>query len=152
MYTSRHASQAGNSIPVARTAYVGLPLFCLLQTSCCTHLWAFEAPFLSWLKSSAVKGLPRVKEPFLFHSLLPGVQDPSRFPFFFFLSFVLHKSYVVIFLAILVIWDSPVFSRYSVRIVICVGVFLMCLSGEMSPPILLFHHLDWSLLLSLMWF
>ena len=100
------------------------------------------------------KGISQGEGTFPFPQLAPRGAGPIQIPFFFFffLSFVLHKSYVVIFLAILVIWDSPVFSRYSVRIVICVGVFLMCLSGEMSPPILLFHHLDWSLLLSLMWF
>ena len=96
-HTSRCVSWAGECKEVARTLCAILSLFCRLQTSCCTFLWAIDAPFLSWLISLPVQQLPSVRALFLFHSSLPGVQIPSRFLFF---SFIL-PGYMVIFLVIL---------------------------------------------------
>ena len=82
--TSGRASQAGAHRVVARLS---------VQVSLCSAchrpvvLLSSEAPFLSWLISPPVRGLPRVQGPFLFFSSLPGVQDPSCF--FFFFSFIL---------------------------------------------------------------
>lgn len=45
-----------------------LSLSCLLQASCGTLLWGFEAFFLSWLTPQSVKGVPNVKNPFVFHN------------------------------------------------------------------------------------
>ena len=87
---------AGECREVTPAICSGLSLFCLLQTISCVLLQASEAPFLSCIISSLEKGLPRVREPFLFHSSLPGVQVSSQF----FFSFVL-PSYMEIFLAIL---------------------------------------------------
>ena len=89
-HTSRHESWAEECREVARSLCAGLSLFslfCLPQSSCCALLWAREALFLSQLISQLVKGVPRVKEPFLFHSSLPWAQAPSRFLSFF--SFIL---------------------------------------------------------------
>ena len=62
-----------------------LPLLWLQQTSRCTLLQGSEAPPPSQLITPPVRGLPRVQEPFLFHSSLPGAQVPSQF--FFLLSY-----------------------------------------------------------------
>lgn len=56
---------------VARTVCASLSLFCLLESSCYTHLWASVAPYLSRLISQPLKEVPRVKEHFLSHSFLP---------------------------------------------------------------------------------
>ena len=64
--------------------FAGLPLFYLLQTSCCILSQASEALFLSTLISPAGEAFSCVKEHFLFHSSLPGVQILSQFPFSFF--------------------------------------------------------------------
>ena len=129
--TSRHVSQAGECGRVARTICAGLFPFCLSQTGCCTLLWASEALFLSWLISLLVRGLPSVKEPFLFHRSHLGVQVASCFLFFLF-SFVL-PSYIEIFLALLGVWDLLLtLSRYSLRIVPHLDVFLMYLREELS--------------------
>ncbi|XP_032330253.1 transmembrane protein 255A isoform X5 [Camelus ferus] len=61
--TSRRASWAEECSEVAWTLCAGLSLFCLLQTGCCILLRASEAPFLSWLNSPLVKGLPRDLKP-----------------------------------------------------------------------------------------
>lgn len=87
----------------------GLSLFCLLQDGCFILLQASEVLFLSWMISLPVKGLPRMREPFLFHSSLPEVQAPV-FPF-------VLLSYVKIFLAVLILGDLlPLFSPYSMKI------------------------------------
>lgn len=76
--------------------------------------------------SQMAKGVPRMRDPFLFHSSLPGVQIPSCF----FFPPVL-PSYMGFFLAALVVKDLlPAFSWFSVRIVPCVHVFLMCSLGD----------------------
>ena len=111
----------------------------LLQTGCCTLLWASEAPSLSQLISLLVKALLRVRKRFLFHSSLPGVQVLSLFLLFFFQPI----GYMVIFLAILILWDLlSVFSRYSVRIFPQVDVFLMCLWEKVSS--VSFYSALWS--------
>ena len=113
--TSWCERQAGECRQVARTLCAGLALLCLPQTGCCTLLPASEAPFLSWLISLPVKGLPRVQEHFLFHSSLPGVQILSWFPFLFF-PFIPPLMWRL--LALLGVWDMlPVLSSYSVRII-----------------------------------
>ena len=61
--------------------FAGLPLFYLLQTSCSVLSQASEAVFLSTLTSPADEAFSCVKEHFLFHSSLPGVQILSQFPF-----------------------------------------------------------------------
>ena len=66
---------------VTRTICAGFSLFCLPQTSCSAFLQASEAPFLSQLITAPEKGLPRVREPFLFHSFLPVSQVLSHFLF-----------------------------------------------------------------------
>lgn len=50
----------------------------LLQVGCCTLLWATEVPYLSWLISQLVKGVPRVTEPLFFHDSLSGLQVSSK--------------------------------------------------------------------------
>lgn len=84
--TSRQASRAGECSEVAQILCAGLSLFCQPQSSCCALFWASEGPFLSQLISGLVKGVYRVREPFVFHSSLPGALIPSWF--FFFLSLV----------------------------------------------------------------
>ena len=90
----------------------------LPQTGCCTLFWASEAVCLGW-------------SPYVWRGFL-GCRNLSSFPaasqcgarkweppFSFILS-----SYVKIFLASLGVWDIlPEFSRFSMRIVPCVGVF-----------------------------
>ena len=92
-------------------------LFYLSQDTCCTLLWASEAAFLSWLNSPKVNGVTGVREPFLFQSSLPECQVPSG-SFFLFL-FLIPPSYMMIFLAILVLilWDFlPAFNEYFASI------------------------------------
>ena len=67
----------------ARTLCAALPLFCLLQACWGSLLWASKPPYLSQLISWLVKGVPRVREHFLFHSFLPGLQFLSWFLVFF---------------------------------------------------------------------
>ena len=109
-HSSRHASQAGKCSEVARTVCAAL---------------SSEAPYLSLLTSQPEKEVPRVREHFLFHNSLPDMQVPSQF---LFSPLFILPSYVVIFLAALVVWDLlTAFSKYSVRIVPHVDVFLMYL-------------------------
>ena len=130
MHINKWASQAGECREVARTICTDL---CLLQSVCCTLLWVSEAPFLAWLISQLVKGVPSVRERFLFHSSLPRAQVLSHFLFFFFFLTFIPSSYMVIFLVTLVVWDLlPTFSIYSVRIGLFVDVFLMYLWEEVS--------------------
>lgn len=70
-------------------------LFCLLEPSCHILLWDPKASHLSQLISQPMKGVPRVRQNFLFDSSLL----PSRFLF----SFILLPSYMMIFLAILLV-------------------------------------------------
>lgn len=74
---------------------------------------------------STAEGFLRARESFLFHSSLPWVQVPSRFlP----CPFLVLPGYMVIFLAILILWDLlPAFSRYSMRIVSQVDISLVYL-------------------------
>ena len=73
VHTTRHASQAGKGNDVARAVYDGLSLPCMSQAGSCTLLWDSKAPYLSWLTSQPVKEVPRVREPFLFHSSFPSM-------------------------------------------------------------------------------
>lgn len=58
---------------------------------------------------------------------------PVSIPFFFFFSSFILPGYLVVFLAFLVVWDlSPALSRYSMRTVAHMYVFLMYLWEEMS--------------------
>lgn len=100
--TSTYASQAGEHRVVAQTICISLSLFCLPQRGCCALLRGYKVPFLFWLISPLMKELPRVRDPFLFHSSLPGAWGHRFYPdsFLFFFSFVL-PSYVKIFLVIL---------------------------------------------------
>ena len=105
-----------------------------LQTGCYANLWGRSSPsFLAGLPAG--EGLPRVQEPSLFHSSLPGVLLPSGFSTLFSLpfSFVL-SSFIEILPVLSEVWGLlPVFSRYSVRTVPQVDVFLdVCLWGEVS--------------------
>ena len=92
---------------------------------------ASEAPYLSWWISWSVKEVARVREVVIFHSSLPGLQVLSHFLFSLFPS-----SYPVkwgIFLAALVVWDLlQAFSRYSVRTVPYVEIFLTYLWEEVN--------------------
>lgn len=85
---------------------VQVSLFCLQQTSCCACLQASEAPFLSWLISLQVKGLPRLREPFLFHSSVPRAQVLSQFIFV--------SSYLVMWRSFSQLWVSEIFCQHSV--------------------------------------
>ena len=131
-HTSGCTPQAKDSRALALTTRGVLPLLCLLPASCCILLWGSEAPLLSQPTSLPVRRLPRVLESFLFHSPLPGVQDSFWFLYdFLFLSLIffffltqLHGD----FLALSAVWGFlPALSRYSVRIIPCVDVFLMYL-------------------------
>ena len=55
----------------ARTVCAGLSLFCLLHDDCCTLVRVSETVYPSWLVFQLVRGIPRVREPFLFHHSLP---------------------------------------------------------------------------------
>lgn len=102
----------------------GFSLFCQLQSGCYTLLQASEVSLLS-LISELVKGLPRVRELFLFHCSIPWARILSQF--FLFLFFFVLPSYMEIFLVVLLAWDLPEFSRHSLRNVPQVHVFLMYL-------------------------
>ena len=137
---SLHWSPSFSTQPLCASAdlclSLGSAMRCLwpsMLVSLCSacHSWllhfplSLETPYLSRLISHLLKGVPRVRELFLFHSFLPGEQVPSQFLFFFFFPFIL-PSYVVIFLAILVTWGLlPAFCRYSVRIIPRVNIFMM---------------------------
>ena len=124
-YCSRCTSPAKKCRDVAQTLCAGLSLVCLLQVGCHILLLASEAPFLTCLVSLPMQGLPRVRKPFHFSYLPPrdtGLIPPPPFIF---------PGYMVIFLAILVLWDLPESSTYSVRIVPHVDVFLMYLWERM---------------------
>lgn len=82
-HISRHMSEAGYR-KVAMTICASLSLFCLPQVSCYIVIRASEAPYMSCLISQRMKGVPRMREPFLLHSSFPGVQVPARFLFFFY--------------------------------------------------------------------
>ena len=127
-HTSRWVSQARRCREVART-FVLVSLSILPATRHLLHaslsLWA---PFMSWLNSSPGNGVPRVREPSLFQSSLPECQVPSG-SFFLFLVLI-PPSYMMIFLAILVLilWDFlPAFNKHFVRIFPHGEVFLMYL-------------------------
>ena len=84
LHTSRLAPQTGERRKVARTVCACLSPFCLRQSGCYTLLWASEAPNLSCLSSQALKGVPKVRETFLFHSSPSGMLVPYQsFAFFF---------------------------------------------------------------------
>ena len=121
--------QAEDSRVVALTTGGVLPLLWLLPTSCCALLWGSEAPVLSQPTSLPVRRLPGVQESFLFHSPLPRVQDPSWFLSAFVVLFLISRTQLHgDFLALSVVWSFlPALSRYSVRIIPCVDVFLMYL-------------------------
>ena len=120
---------AGEYSKVVGTVFAVFSVFHLQRVSCCSLPWVFEVPYLSWLISQTVTGVPRVREPSPFFSSLPGVQVSYQFLFFH----VVLPGNVVTFLVALVVWDlQPVSSRYSVRLVPDVVVFLMCLWEEVS--------------------
>ena len=99
--TSRHSSWAGDFSEVV------WPLFCLPQ-ACCTvlSLWSFLSVQADLL---AVEGSFQGEGTFSLSQLPPRVTGPIPIPFF--LPFIL-SSYLVIFLAILIVWDLlPAFSR-----------------------------------------
>lgn len=78
----------------------------------------------------AVERVPRVREPFLFYSSLPGVQRSHPDSFFLFPA---HPTWLCSDGVVLVVWDlPPTFSRYSVRIVPHVNVFFMYLWEEVT--------------------
>ena len=128
MHTSISVSWPGECREVARTLCAGFSLFCLLQPSCCTLLWGYEAPFLpSWSPKqwSVFPGWGNLS------SFTAPFQECRSCPSSFFFSFIL-PGYMMIFLAILFVRDLPAFNRYCVRIVPHVDVFLMYLWEEMS--------------------
>ena len=96
----------------------------LLQVGCCTLLWATEVPYLSWLISQLVKGVPRVTE---LYSFTTSSQDCRFHPNCFCCCCLALPGYVVIFLGALVVWDLPVFNRHFVKIFPCIDVFLVFL-------------------------
>lgn len=97
---------------------------CLPQARCFTFLWAMRLLICSY-------GPPNMSKHFPFHSFLLGVQVASYSSFSVFL-FVWY-SYMVNFLAALVLWDLlQEFSVYSVRTVAHVDVFLMHLQEALS--------------------
>ena len=124
MRVSSWGVQRGGQIVCA-----ALSPFCLPQSGCCTLLWVSEAPCLSQLISQQRKGVPRVREPFSFTAPSQGHRShPDSFSSPFFLP-----SYAVTFLAALIVWYlPPAFSRYSVRTVPHVDVFLMYFWEEVS--------------------
>ena len=129
VHTSRCMSLAGECSKVATTLCTDLSPFCLTQAGCCTLLRASDTPFLSGSSPSQWRVFPGWGNLSSFTAPSRGA-GPILIPFFF--SFVL-PSYVVIFLAPLVVWDLlPVFSRYSMRIIPPAVVFLMYLCEEMS--------------------
>lgn len=112
---------AGWSLSFSPGLYTWLRVFCAgecnkaARTICAMVLpstggwlhspWAFKAPYLSQLISQPLKGAPRVRELFFFHSSTRGT-GPVSIPFFFFLFHL--PGYLVVFLAFLVVWDlSP---------------------------------------------
>ena len=132
---------------VARTICVGLTLSCPPQTSCWACFWVPEAPLLSspcWRGDSPrCRNLSSPSAPCQGCRFYPA-SSPLHFPFFFF--FVLC-GYIEIFLVLLGIWGPLlVLSRWSVRIIPFVDVFLVHLCGEMLsyPHALLPRHLGQS--------
>jgi len=86
LHMSTHVSCAGECSKVART--ICATWFCLPQVGGCTLPWASKAASRSQLISQPVKGAPRVRELFFFHSSHPGAQVLSQLiPFFFFCLF-----------------------------------------------------------------
>ena len=75
--TNRGVSQVGECRVVVLTLSAGYSLFCLPQTGCFSVLLGSETPPPSRLISPLVRRLPKVREPFLLHSSLPGVQALS---------------------------------------------------------------------------
>ena len=93
--------------------------------------WVSDAPSLSHQTSQVVKEISRIREPFFFHSSLPRGRGPIPVPLFPCPFLLLH--YLGILLADLVECDlTPAFSRFSVRCVLHVDVFLMYLWEEVS--------------------
>ena len=124
-------SQAGECRAVALTISIGLSLFWLLQTSWCILLWRSEARPLSWLvfpRREDFLGCRKLS--FTSPSLRHRYHPDSFLISFFFFSFAL-SSYMEIFL---ILQKSevllPVFSRFSLRIVPHVVVFLLYLLKE----------------------
>ena len=69
---------------MAQTICVGLTLSCLPHTGCCALLQAPEAPLLSQLISSPMRGLPQMRKPLLFFSSPPTRgAGPIPLPFLF---------------------------------------------------------------------
>lgn len=142
LHTSRLAPQTGERRKVARTVCACLSPFCLRQSGCYTLLWASEAPNLSCLSSQALKGVPKVRETFLFHSSPSGMLVPYQSFAFFFHPTWLHCNLSCSFGALL-----PAFSRCSVRIVPHVNVFIFdAFVGGGKIHILLFCLLDFFLM------
>ena len=122
-------------------SWPGLSVLVSLCPTCCKPVAALSSEHLKLTICSAWLPSRWRGSPFLFHRSLPRAQVPSLFPFFP-LSFVL-PSYVVNLLAALVVWNLlSAFSRYSVRIVPDVDLFLMYFVGGGKLHVFLFHHHD----------
>ena len=133
--TIRHTFQAGVCRAVTWAICVGLTLSCLPHTVCCILLQAPEAPFLFQTVSPPVRGLLWVQEPLLSFSFPPRVAGPILtflFLFFSLLSLILPSCIGVCLVLLGVQGPLLVFSRFSVRIVPFVDVFLMYLWEEVN--------------------
>ena len=116
----RYASQAGELRAVAWSIYAVLSF--LPQTGCCTLFWASEAICLGW-------------SPYMWRGLL-GCRNLSSFPApsQWGRSHPLSlSSYPVTWRSFLHLWASwdilPEFSRFSMRIFPCIGVFFYVFVG-----------------------
>ena len=110
---------------------------------------ALLALFLSWWTSQPAKGVPRAREPFLFHSSVPGAPVPSQFLFCLFHPTQLHGDLSCSF--------DYMRSSASFQLVFCENcstcrcifdVFV----GEGELRVLLLCHLDLPWQESLNWF
>lgn len=81
----------------ALTICAVLPVLWLQRNGDCIFLWGCQTPFL--FLATLVMGLPRMQEPFFFHSSLLGVQLPSWFPSCFPFPTQLHFDFLA-FLAV----------------------------------------------------
>ena len=131
----------------APTVCARLCLFCPPQPSCCALLQVFEAPPLSQLISPPVRGLARVRKPFLFRSSFPWAQVLSRF-----LSLSLSFFFFFFLLSYPLTWRIPhpfgsLRSSASVQSMFCENrstcrCIFDVLVGEGELHVLLLHHLD----------
>lgn len=118
--TSRYVSQTRKCRVVTRTICAGLSFLSATNQLLCLSpsLWSSFSVLADLL---AGEGASQVEGTFPFSQLCPKGTGPVPIHFCFIIP-----GYVEIFLTIVGVWDIlPAFSRYSVRIILHIGVFLM---------------------------